>query len=242
MTVVLGSKRVEVTRAELGLVVDVPETVDRALKESGASRRWYGGGTTKGKAVAPVVVREDPRLEAAVVRVAKAGDFPESHGSLKVQDSMPPAFTAVLPADGQDVAPDAVEQALVESASSLPAKGQITVAVKTVPAHVVAQTVQALATTATTLLEQPLVLKAGALSFTTQAELARQIQLVASGSGPGHPLALGLRATATAAIGAPAAKALSVTPAPETPSEITWNGAANESFRANTVSASAAIR
>jgi len=209
VTVTLGERSQVVTAADFGINVDASATVDKALAESGSSRRWWFFGRTQGKDVAPVLVEDDPvaaRLRERLVRVA---DVPESHGGVKAAAG---TIIAVPPAAGQSLDPSVVGSALRDSLGRLPWPPAITVPVTVLPAHVTPEAVEALVAQARTQLTDPPRLITADRSFGPLTTLGAHLDIAPLGTTAGHGIELRLKASARDAIAVPAAEELSIDP------------------------------
>ncbi len=215
LTVRLGERSSTVSREELGVSVDVDETVDRVLAKAGTGRFDRLTGSPRGSEVQPVLERDDERLESTSARLAGIGTFPESHGSLRWSGG---AFLTTPPASGQTADPAVITSQLVTRAARLSptptsASSVIDVPVTVVPAHVTEAQVAQVKDDATAFVAKPVGLSAGPLSTTVAGrDLAPYLTLAATGEGAGHGVALAASLRGTEQVVTAAAGALSRAP------------------------------
>lgn len=208
LRVVLGKKAVTVPFKDVGITVDVKATADRALSAS-SSRAWSGVlGRRRGKSVAPVLVTDASKLKALVARLAKAGNVAESHGRLVYAAG---ELTALPPQPGQSLAATVIAERLRVALQRLPTPALVTVPVSVTPAHVTTEQFARLAARA-----RSQVRTSSVVSFGTRRTIVRGVALAplltvnSQGSADGHPISLGLDASARAGLATTVAAALSV--------------------------------
>ena len=156
----LGTTRATVPAEDLGIRVDVDETVDRLLAQSGDARRWGLLPAGRGRDVGPVLEVDDSQLDATVERLRDAGTRPATDGSV-VWDSRAGVLRPALPRPGQSVEAAAIENALQAAAARVPLAGDVVVPVTPVPTRVQAADVQAAVTRGNALLADPPLLRSG---------------------------------------------------------------------------------
>ncbi len=186
--VTLGSRRASLSRAELGVRVDVAATVDRALAQAGTSRLDRLTGRAGAAAVEPVLTVDEQVLDRASRALAARASYPESHGALRWRDG---TFRATPPAAGQQVTAKEVGAALTKAGADLQASA-VVVPVEVVPAHLTTADVERVRAAAQDLVSAPLRLSAGPRTTEiTGASLAPYLALEVVGNAPGHGVALG---------------------------------------------------
>ncbi len=188
--ITLGSRTLSLRVADLGIGVDEEATAREVLATSPARRRFGILGQAPGKAVSPQLVKDDDRLQQVAARLLRQATILESHGSLTYADGR---ITSTPPRPGQTTTTEAIAEALETYVANLARPATLTVPTTMIPAHVTAAQVQALADRAQAQVERPTLLASGSLTTTISgATLGQRLTIVASGSGDGHPIALGL--------------------------------------------------
>lgn len=206
VTVELGARRWSAPREQLGMALDVEQTVERVLQTSPDGRTWGFLGMNRGEDVTPVLRRDNALLDTATAALVARATVAESHGQLRANGT---ALAVVPPAAGQRASEDAVRKALEQAGTRLPFPAELSVPVEVLPPHNTVADLEPLAAAARRVLAQPVVLKAGSRTAPVdRPRLARLIRVGAQGEGPGHPLVLQLAPEAATQVAAPVAKAL----------------------------------
>ena len=154
----LGTTKATLPAHEVGIEVDLEETVDRVLARSGDARRWGVLPAGRGRDVGPVLEVDQERLDATVERLRKVGTRAATDGAL-VWDGR--RLAADVPRPGQAVEPPAIEDSLQRAFAQVPHAGDLVVPVIDVPTTVSAADVQAAAARGNALLADPPLLRAG---------------------------------------------------------------------------------
>lgn len=209
--VTAGRVTVHLPTEQLGVGVDVGATARAAVARPlwTASVPW----AARRRKVPLVLVVDEPRLRAATAKVLAAADVAEGHGDLRPSGS---SFVPQPPTDGQRANAADVRRALLSTALTLPRDTAVRVPVQVSTAHLRLSQLQALASTATVALSDPVTFRAGARSTVVAPDRVASLLTVdateAAPSGGGHGLTLGLRA-ASSGLAAQVATALSRDPA-----------------------------
>jgi vancomycin resistance protein YoaR len=208
LRVVLGKKTVTVPFADIGITVDVGATADRALSASPSRARFGVLGGGRGKSVQPVLVTDVSKSKALVARLAKVGNVAESHGRLVYSAGK---LTTLPPQAGQAVPAAVVAERLRVALQTLPVPALVTVPVTAIAAHVTTEQFARLADRARAQAGAGTVVESGSRkSLVDGAALAPFLTVTSEGSSPGHPIALGLAASARGGLATAVAAALSI--------------------------------
>jgi hypothetical protein len=200
LTIVVGARHVTVTTSEIGHVIDIPATVDWALRNSSSGR--------SGREVAPVLSTAGPSLDGVVARVQKAAEVGEFHGGLRLLRG---TVEVRDPAGAQTADRETIRHALIAVAASLRPPASVSIAVRRRASHVTRGDLDRLALLAGQRLARPVELQAGSRTARVAAQaLGARLMVVPLGSTPGHAVTLALDPTARDAVAVPAARALSV--------------------------------
>ena len=206
----LGTRRITLGSTDLGLDLDVPATVEKALSESGVHRRWGLPDHVRGRDVSPVLARDRTEFDRSVARLKAAAELPESHGGLLYVEG---EVRVTPPRDGQSTATSSVIRALTAAVVRLPWPDAIDVPVQEQAAHTSVADLVPLAVSARGLLASPVTLRAGdQTTVVTAAMLGPEFTVAAVDDQPGHAVVLAVKPSARTGLAARAAAALSIAP------------------------------
>lgn len=224
VTLRAGTRSATLRRDELGVRVDVAATVARAMDEAQSQRGWGPLKQRRGDRVAPVLVRDDAVLAAAVSKVVRATEVPVFDGRISWKGG---TVVTALPRPGQQVSPETVEQALMLLGGGLAGEATAALEVVTTNPAVSTEAVAAAGERARELVAEPLELLAGKRETrVTPRALGPHLRLVVEGT----TVSLGVDDTFGDEVARPAADALSadavepVIAAPEPATVLTAQG------------------
>lgn len=209
LVVKLGTRQVTLPAVDVGMSVDVPATVERALAATPPTRR-RGGAATRPGTVPAVLSIDAAALDRTVNALAVRAAVPADHGDLRYDHG---EITALAPRPGQSSSPQQIRTALLSMAGRLPWPRAVEMPVRAVPSPLSPADLEPPLRRAQQLLQQRPVLIAGARRVTVNPDLLGPALTVAAHDlGGVRRVDLALRATAGTTLATPLATQLSTSP------------------------------